>query len=198
MPAAPAAEQTKKGHTDMATTRARQTARESAEQRRARYVKQLQQRNEVLEHNVELMKNELGRRDGELQRRRDAQQRSDGVAKELQQQLEQPVTVFRLVQYTGDREWVEQTIANSIHGMYNPGPGRYIIGTTVTEAPVLSTKQGRPIAWARRGREHDVPKADLNPGKYAGVGTPWKVSQEYDRSKLETYEIRSVEQPEKK
>lgn len=46
------------------------------------------------------------------------------------------VRVLRIVEYTGPRDWVERTVANSIHGTKDMGHGK-ISGATIGAYPEI-------------------------------------------------------------
>lgn len=56
------------------------------------------------------------------------------------------VRVLRLVQYIGERSWVEKTVERSIHGTRHLGRENRIIGVTLTEYPeVLQQAEAIPL-----------------------------------------------------
>jgi hypothetical protein len=46
------------------------------------------------------------------------------------------VRVLRIIEYTGPRDWVERTVANSVHGTKDMGHGK-ISGATIGSYPEI-------------------------------------------------------------
>lgn len=47
------------------------------------------------------------------------------------------VRVIRVIEYTGPRDWVEKTLAQSIHGEHHCGTGCVIRAATIGEFPEI-------------------------------------------------------------
>lgn len=47
------------------------------------------------------------------------------------------VRVLRIIEYVGEREWVEKTVANSIQGTKFLGRGNYIAAATIGSYPEI-------------------------------------------------------------
>ena len=50
---------------------------------------------------------------------------------------EDRVRVLRVIEYVGPRAWVETTVAKSVHGTEEIGPGRFIHAATVGTYPEI-------------------------------------------------------------
>ncbi len=51
------------------------------------------------------------------------------------------VRVLRIVEYVGNRDWIDHTVNKSIRGRKDCGPGCYIQATTLTAYPEALEKQ---------------------------------------------------------
>lgn len=52
------------------------------------------------------------------------------------------VRVLRIIEYTGPREWIERTIAESIHGQYDCGHSCIIRTATIGTYPEILEETG--------------------------------------------------------
>lgn len=57
------------------------------------------------------------------------------LASQLREELDRPHRVLRLIEYTGPRRWVEDTVRRAVHGTHRFGNGGAVTGVTLTEYP---------------------------------------------------------------